>query len=819
MNNKERWTNQKRALLAVLQDASYSPMTEEELGALLMAADDRELKNALSSLVAEKKIMKSSDGTYYAVKKEDQELFTEASQTESDKNAGNPETDEALEAEERQKSVEKQIEDQKEAAEERREEDKYLVGTFSSNTKGFGFVTVEGFDEDFFIPERYTQMAFHKDTVKIEPIGRPKGDGTRQEAKVVDIVEHAYTDVVGTFERSGNFGFVVPDDRHLTSDIFVPAQKLNGAPDNAKVVCHLTYYGSANRKPEGEIKEIIGIKGAPGVDILSIVKENDIPTDFPDEVLAEAKKVSGRGRVRKSDMKGRMDLRNVPMVTIDGEDSKDLDDAVSLRMDGRDYILGVHIADVSNYVKEGSQLDKEAYKRCTSVYLPDRVIPMLPVELSNGICSLNEGEDRLAMSCIMRIDDTGAVKDHQIAESIIRSNHRMTYTSVNKILEQNDPDEIEKYRDVVPMFKQMEELAFILHGRRTYRGSIDFDFPETVVELDDDGNPKDVHPYYRGVAQKMIEDFMLAANETVAKHAYDHKFPFLYRTHGFPDPEKLETLKSFVGGFGYTLEGNVNQIHPKELQKLLDRVEGAPEEGLIQTLTLRSMQQAKYTTECTGHFGLAAGYYCHFTSPIRRYPDLFIHRVLKLDIHHKLTKKKIRELNEALPDIADRTSTLERRADSAERDSIKLKKVEYMVPHIGEEFTGRISGVTSWGLYVALQNSIEGMIPVRTMNDDYYEFSEETYELIGKSFNRHYTLGMMLRVRLVDAEPTTRLIDFELVDDFMGGGTRHKKKPYGLEKQDHSGRFSKKAKKQLKKFSGERFKDGKGKNWKKNHRH
>ena len=635
MTKKERWADQKSALLLLMQDSSYLPMTEGELKELLLVDEDGELKEALSSLIAEKKITKTPDGKYSAVPEEKKELFV-TEEKEPEKNT----------------------------------EDKYLTGIFSSNTKGFGFVTVEGYDEDFFIPEKYTQMAFHKDTVRIEPMSISQVSG-RTEARVVEILEHAYTDVVGTFEKSGNFGFVVPDDRHLTSDVFVPARKTLGAEDNAKVVCHLTYYGSANRKPEGEITEVLGLKNAPGVDILSIVKENDIPTDFPEEVDAEAKKVSGRGKVRKSELKGREDLRDVPMVTIDGEDSKDLDDAVSLRMDGNDYILGVHIADVSNYVKEGSALDKEALKRSTSVYLPDRVIPMLPTELSNGICSLNEGQDRLAMSCIMRIDDTGAIKDHRIVESVICSNHRMTYTSVNKILEEDDEEEIEKYEDVVPMFRQMEELAFILRGRRTYRGSLDFDFPETVVELDENGNPKEIRPYYRGVAQRMIEDFMLAANETVAKHAFDHKLPFLYRTHGFPDPEKLNTLKAFVGGFGYTLEGNVNQIHPKELQKLLDRVEGAPEEGLIQTLTLRSMQQAKYTTECSGHFGLAAGYYCHFTSPIRRYPDLFIHRVLKLAIHKKLTRKKINELNEALPDIAERTSSLERRADNAERDAIK----------------------------------------------------------------------------------------------------------------------------------------------------
>lgn len=782
MNKKERWADQKAALMGLFSDENYTPMTEDELKELLLVEDDTELVNALSSLVADKKVKKNNGGSYEAAPEQEKEV---------------PEV-----SEEQDRTAESTA-------------DKYLTGIFSSNTKGFGFVTVEGYDEDFFIPEKYTQMAFHKDTVRIEPLGK-SGNG-RDEAKIVEILEHEYTDVVGTFEKSANFGFVVPDDRHLTSDIFIAAQNAAGTPDNAKVVCHITDYGSANKKPSGEIKEVIGIKGQPGVDILSIVKENDIPTDFPQAVLDEAKKVAGRGKVRKSEMRGREDLRSELMVTIDGEDSKDLDDAVSLHMDGNDYILGVHIADVSNYVTEDSELDKESLKRSTSVYLPDRVIPMLPVELSNGICSLNEGEDRLAMSCIMRIDDTGNIKDHRIVESVIRSDHRMTYTSVNKILEEDDEAEIDRYADVVPMFRQMEELAIILRGRRTYRGSLDFDFPETVVELDENGAPKEIHPYYRGVAQKIIEDFMLAANETVAKHAYDHKLPFLYRTHGFPDPEKLSTLKSFIGGFGYTLEGNINQIHPKELQRLLDRVQGSPEENLIQTLTLRCMQQARYTTDCSGHFGLAAGYYCHFTSPIRRYPDLFIHRVLKLEIHKKLTRKKKTELNAALPDIADRTSSLERRADDAERDAIKLKKVQYMMPHIGEEYTGRISGVTSWGLYVALPNSIEGMIPVRTMTDDFYEFSEETYELIGKSFNRHYTLGMPLRVKLVDANPVARTIDFELIDDFRGN--KKAEKPRSYAPVGHKGKLSGQVERALKKISGGKGRYGKGKNRKKNHRH
>ncbi len=806
MTKKQRWEDQKAALLLLMTDPNYSPMTEEELKQLLLINDDSELCNALSSLIAEKKIRKNSSAAYERC--EEKETFITDAFSETKEKPGEPadgiaRTDDAFE--------EALPEDMEES---QTQTDKYLTGVFSSNIKGFGFVTVEGYDEDFFIPEKYTQMAFHKDTVRIEPLGT--GGNGRDEAKVVEIIGHEYTDVVGTFEKSSSFGFVVPDDRHLTSDIFIASQNVNGAPDNAKVVCHISDYGSANKKPSGEITEVLGIKGDPGVDILSIVKENDIPSEFPERVLAEAKKAAGRGRVRKSEMRGREDLRDLLMVTIDGDDSKDLDDAVSLTMDGDDFILGVHIADVSNYVTEGSALDDEALNRSTSVYLPDRVIPMLPVELSNGICSLNEGEDRLAMSCMMRIDDTGAIKEHRIVESVIRSDHRMTYNDVNGILEEDDRKLIRKYNDVVPMFRQMEELAIILRGRRTFRGSLDFDFPETVVVLDENGNPKEIHPYYRGVAQRMIEDFMLAANETVAKHAFDHKLPFLYRTHGFPDPEKLGTLKSFIGGFGYSLSGDTNQIHPKELQKLLDRVSGSPEENLIQTLTLRSMQQARYTTDCSGHFGLAAGYYCHFTSPIRRYPDLFIHRVLKLEIHGKLKKKKRAELAEELPEIAERTSDLERRADGAERDAVKLKKVQYMMPHIGEEFTGKISGVTSWGLYVALPNSIEGMIPVRTMTDDFYEFSEETYELIGKSFNRHYTLGMPLRVKLVDANPTARTIDFELIDDFCG--YRKTDKKHGFSSAPHKGRLSGQARKALKKISGGSARYDKGKNRKKNHR-
>lgn len=774
---EERITRQKELIYELMGDCMYMPMKEKELASLLILnkAQRKELSRVLKELLEEKKIICGSDGRYQRAKKV------------SKKKKEEPIT--VVEAPGKEAAIGKEP-----ALEKKASQDHYLEGVFTSNAKGFGFVTVEGMEQDFFIPEKYTLHAFHKDTVRIEPMV-VADEGRRAEAKIVDIVAHEYIDIVGTFERSENFGFVVPDDRHLVTDIFIPQGKTLGAVDGHKVVCHLSYYGSANRKPEGEITEILGHKDDPGVDILSIIRTNEIPVEFPEEVLEEAKKVSGKGSVLAKDRRGRKDLRDWMMVTIDGEESKDLDDAVSLQKDGEHYILGVHIADVSNYVKEDSLLDREALKRSTSVYLLDRVIPMLPHVLSNGICSLNENVDRLALSCIMTIDQAGAILDYEICESVIRTTRRMTYTAVNRILEDHDPETMEEYKELVPMFRDMEQLAYILHGRRNVRGSIDFDFPETVVELNDEGKPVDIHPYIRGISQRIIEDFMLAANETVARFAFDHKLPFLYRTHDFPKGDKLENLAAFVGGFGYSLKGNLSQIHPKELQKLLARVEGAPEEELIQTLTLRSMQQAKYTTECSGHFGLAAGYYCHFTSPIRRYPDLQIHRILKENLKKKLTKKRKDHYEEILESVAERTSKLERRAESAERDVTKLKKVEYMTSHIGEEFEGKISGVTGWGLYVALPNSVEGMIPVRTMEDDFYDFVEESYELVGQNFNRHYRLGMPLKVRLVSADTMTRTIDFMLVDDGMGGGVKHHPERDTLERHRRPGGFSGKDKK------------------------
>ena len=506
------------------------------------------------------------------------------------------------------------------------ENEQVIVGTFVSHPKGFGFVEVEGMDEDLYIPETKVNGAFHKDTVQVVLL--PGQRGKRQEAEIVKIIARGTKQVVGTFDKSKkNYGFVVPDNGKLADDIFVPVERSKGAVSGHKVVCEITDYGSKNRKPEGKIVEIIGHVNDPGVDIMSIVKGYELPVEFSEKIMNQAECVANE--VSEADMLGRRDLRDVTMVTIDGEDAKDLDDAVSVSRDGDMYHLGVHIADVTNYVQENSALDREALKRGTSVYLVDRVIPMLPHKLSNGICSLNAGENRLALSCLMNINSKGEVKSYEIVESVIRVDRRMSYTSVKKILEDKDSDEIKEYEELVPMFELMKELAHILREKRKKRGSIDFDFPETKMILDKEGHPLEIKPYERNTATKIIEDFMLIANETVAQHFYWLEMPFVYRTHDTPDPEKIMKLGTFINNFGYHLKSSKEEIHPKEFQKLLAKIEDTPEEALISRLTLRSMKQAKYTVECTGHFGLACQYYCHFTSPIRRYPDLQIHRIIK----------------------------------------------------------------------------------------------------------------------------------------------------------------------------------------------
>ena len=634
---------------------------------------------------------------------------------------------------------------------------KRITGTFQANIRGFGFVMVEGEDEDIFIPGENVNGAFQGDEVECIITGAP--GGKRKEGKIVRIVSHQVKKIVGLYEKSKSFGFVRPDNQRYLKDIYIPAGKEMGAMDGHKVVVELTSYGQEHAKPEGKIVEIIGHVNDPGADILSIVKDYDLPTEFPEKVLNQAVRV-GKD-VSEADCAGRLDLRDWQMVTIDGEDAKDLDDAVSLTMKDENYQLGVHIADVTNYVQEKSALDREALKRGTSVYLADRVIPMLPHVLSNGICSLNAGEDRLALSCIMTVSPKGEVIDHQIAETVIRVDKRMSYTGVSKVLA-GEQEALKEDEDFVPMIQKMQELSTILRERRGKRGSIDFDFPETKIELDEKGKPINIKPYERNSATKIIEDFMLLANETVAEEYFWREVPFLYRTHEVPDEEKIKKLSTFINNFGYHIHVH-DEVKPKEIQKLLSQVEGTPEEALISRLTLRSMCQAKYTTENTGHFGLAAKYYTHFTSPIRRYPDLQIHRIIKENLRGRLNENRIEHYDKILPEVAKQCSERERLAEETEREVVKMKKAEYMRMHIGEEYEGVISGVTKWGIYVELPNTVEGLVHVVDLRDDHYNFIEQTYEMVGEHTGKTYKLGEKVRVRVSDADKLLRTINFELV--------------------------------------------------------
>ena len=639
-----------------------------------------------------------------------------------------------------------------------------LRGVYQAHPRGFGFVTIEGETDDIFIPEKETNGALHGDTVEILLTASP--EGKRKEGKIVKIAERGTAKIVGLYQvaKGKHYGFVIPDNQRFLQDIFVPEERAKGAVDGHKVVVELTSYGSDNAKPEGKIVEILGHVNDPGVDIMSIVKSYDLPVEFPEKVMNQAERVPEE--VSDADMAGRKDLREWVMVTIDGEDAKDLDDAVSLTRteDGKNWILGVHIADVANYVQERSALDREALHRGTSVYLADRVIPMLPHRLSNGICSLNAGVDRLAMSCIMTVDAKGDVIDHEICESVIRVNERMSYTSVKKILEDHDEEETTRYIDLVPMFEEMEQLAGILRNRRHQRGSIDFDFPESKIMLDEEGHPMEIRSYDRNVATKIIEDFMLLANETVAEEYYWREIPFVYRVHETPDEDKIKKLAILINNFGYSLHIS-DEVRPGQIQKLLAKIQGTPQETMISRLALRSMKQARYTPENDGHFGLAARYYTHFTSPIRRYPDLQIHRIIKDDLRGRMNEKKMEHYQTILPEVTRQASETERRAEEAERETIRLKKAEYMEAHIGEVFEGVISGITNWGIYVELSNTIEGLVHVANMYDDHYDYYEDRYEMVGEHTGKTYKLGETVYVRVIGADCLTRTIDFEMADE------------------------------------------------------
>ena len=711
--DREQFEKRKKMIYELICDELYVPMKIREMAILLSVPKEKrqELQEVLDALIAEGKIEVSKKGKY-----------TKA-------------------------------------------EGNYITGTFTSHQRGYGFVTIEGEEEDIFIPAEDTGGAFHKDVVQITVSSAVTG--RRREGKVVKILSHGITQVVGTYENSKNFGFVVPDDPKINKDIFVPRERSKGAVSGHKVVAEITDYGKKDRKPEGKVVEILGHINDPGTDIISLVRAFALPVEFPTKVLNQAERVAKE--VSTADMAGRMDIRDLLTVPIDGEDAKDLDDAITLSKEGDIYKLGVHIADVTNYVQEYSTLDEEAKERGTSVYLVDRVIPMLPHTLSNGICSLNQGEDRLALSCMMDIDAKGRVVGHKIAETVVCVDRRMSYTAVKKILEDKDEKTIEEYQDFVPMFGLMKELAAILRKKRMQRGSIDFDFPETKILLDDKGHPVEIKPYERNVATKIIEDFMLIANETVAEDFFWQQVPFVYRTHDNPDSEKIHKLATFINNFGYSIHIGQDEVHPKELQKLLQKIEGSTEEPLISRLTLRSMKQAKYSTISSGHFGLATNYYCHFTSPIRRYPDLQIHRIIKECLRGKMNDKRISHYDKILPEVAKHASDMERRADEEERETEKMKKVEYMSAHIGEEFEGVISGVTAWGFYVELPDTIEGLVHVTSLKDDYYDYSESTYELVGQITNHRYKLGQKVRVVVTATDALLRTIDFELAYETKKG--------------------------------------------------
>lgn len=639
--------------------------------------------------------------------------------------------------------------------------DDIKVGTFSGTQRGFGFVSIEGEDDDIFIPPEATRGALHGDRVAV--MIKNEQTGRRKEGAVVSIIERGRNEIVGTFEKSKNFGFVVPDDQKLGSDIFIPKEHTKGAVSGHKVVVKITKYGDAGQSPEGRIVEILGHINDPGVDIMSVVRAYDLPVEYPAEVMRFLDKIPEE--IDPEEIKNRLDIRDLLTVTIDGEDAKDLDDAITLTKEGNIYRLGVHIADVTHYVREGTALDKEALKRGTSVYLVDRVIPMLPHKLSNGICSLNPGVDRLSLSCFMDINEKGELVSHRIAETVMRSDCRMTYTKVAKVIEENDEEACAEYAPFVPMLMLMQELAELLRARRHKRGAINFDFPETKIIVDSKGKPVEIKPYERNKATKIIEEFMLIANETIAENFFWQEIPFIYRTHETPDEEKIRKLAIFINNFGYSMKVGNENIHPKEIQKLLIRIEDTPEEALISRITLRSMKQAKYTVANIGHFGLSAKYYCHFTSPIRRYPDLQIHRIIKESLNGKLNEKRLQHYEKILHEVASHSSITERRADEAEREVEKLKKIEYMMEHIGEVYEGVISGVTSWGLYVELPNTVEGMVQVSAMDDDYYIYDEEHYQMIGEHTKKVYKLGQKVKIQVIGADKLQRTIDFALVED------------------------------------------------------
>lgn len=637
-----------------------------------------------------------------------------------------------------------------------------VIGKFQGHQRGFGFVIAEEERPDIFIPADNVNGAMNGDKV-LAKVLKEENKGKKCEGEIARIVERSNKTIIGTYEDSKNFGFVVADDKRIAQDIFIPKAERNGATSGQIVIAEITQWPEQRRNPEGRIVEIIGDKGDVGIDILTIIKKHHLPEEFPPNVESFAENIVEK--IPEEEYTRRTDLRDLRMVTIDGEDAKDLDDAVSIEiLKNGNYRLGVHIADVSHYVKEKNVLDVEALKRATSVYLIDRVIPMLPKKLSNGVCSLNPKVDRLTLSCFMEIDQNGKTVDHEILETIIKTNERMTYTDVTKILREKDAELIRKYDYLLEDFKHMEDLCAILNKKRMARGAIDFDFDECKIILNEFGKPIDIVPYERAIANRIVEEFMLTANETVAEHMFWLNVPFVYRIHEDPDEEKLILFSEFAHNLGYSMKWG-KEIHPRMLQEVIAKVKGEKEEIVLSTLLLRSMMKAKYYPECSGHFGLAAKYYCHFTSPIRRYPDLIIHRIIKEVINGGLSEKRTERLRKEVEIASKQSSDMERVAMEAEREVDDLKKAEYMNERIGQEFDGIISSVTNFGLFVELPNTIEGLVHMSSLDDDYYVFDERHLVLIGERTKKMYKLGEEVRIIVSKVDLTSHEVYFDIIKE------------------------------------------------------
>ena len=627
------------------------------------------------------------------------------------------------------------------------------IGTFIANEKGFGFIEIEGEAEDIFVAPEFVKSAMNGDIVSFRVIEEAR-DGMRAEGKIVDVLKRNVKVVVGTYQRSKNFGFVVVDDSKI-EDIYIPKNLKGKAKNNDKVVVQIVKYPENNKSAEGKIIEILGKADDTNVDLISVLRMYDLKQTFPKVVQTEVKEIP---QVIHG-IDGRVDLRDKEIFTIDGADTKDIDDAISLSKNGDNYLLGVHIADVSTYVRENTPLDKEASKRGTSVYLIDTVIPMLPKELSNGICSLNPNVDRYALSIDMEIDKEGNVINKKIYKSVICSKMQMTYDNVYKVVEENEvPVGYEKFKNTLLL---MKELALILINKRKSKGAIDFEIPEAKILLDENDKVIEIKPRENTIANRIIEQFMVLANECIAEFFHSKEIPFIYRIHETPDEDKIEKLKIFLNNINYVVDF-AEEVTPKDLQRVVEKYKGKEEEKVVSTTILRTMRLAKYSNENIGHFGLALKDYCHFTSPIRRYPDLFIHRVISNYLDKKIDDKKKAKFAKLVIKFADMSSDAERKAEEAERELEKIKMCEYMSEHIDEEFDGIISSVTSFGVFVELENTIEGLVHVENMKDDYYIFDEKNVTMTGKNSKRVLKIGDKVRIKVIAADKMLRRIDFEI---------------------------------------------------------